>query len=242
MAGIHSAELYETPELQAVTGPALRPGGVELTRRAVSLCTLPAGSPVVDIGCGTGVTLRFLRQQCRFKAVGLDASPAMLTQTRQRFSDMPLMQGTASCLPFPTARLSAVVCECVLSLVADIDGTWQEFHRVLVPGGYLVVADIYLRASEQARRLDSAGVTGCLRGARTRRELINRLNQSGFTLISWEDHSEHLKRLVAQLVFAGVSFSVPGGNGSRSSVTKNRNALRRARPGYFLMVARKRGR
>jgi len=76
MTGTDSPSLYESPALQAVTGPALRPGGLELTRRSLALCDLPAGARVVDIGCGTGVTVHYLRRHCRLRAFGLDAHPA----------------------------------------------------------------------------------------------------------------------------------------------------------------------
>jgi SAM-dependent methyltransferase len=243
MSDSQSPNLYESPTLQAVMGPALRPGGLELSRRALSFCDLPDDSPVVDIGCGTGVTVGFLIRDCRLKACGLERSPAMLGQARNREPDLPLIQGTANRLPFRDNCLSAVLCECVLSLVEDTAGAWYELHRVLRAGGYLVVADVYARAPEHAHLLKSVPVNCCLKGARSREDLADRLHQNGFSLLVWEDHSQDLKRLAAQLAFAGWSLQTFWQNsGACVAVQNPQTIIRRARPGYFLMVALKRGR
>jgi arsenite methyltransferase len=242
MTDTHSPSLYESPALQAVTGPALRPGGLDLTRRALSFCDLPAGARVVDIGCGTGVTVHYLRRHCRLKAFGLDRSSGMLGQARQRNPGLPLMQGEATCLPFGDCRLSAVMCECVLSLMEDTDAALREFCRVLAPGGLLVLADVYARAPDHAGCLTSLSVICCLKGASSRDEMVGRMHRSGFTLLVWEDHSEALKRLAAQLVFAcGSLQALWGATGACASVNEYPSAVHRARPGYFLAVARKEG-
>ncbi len=238
MSDTPAPSLYESPALQAVTGPALRPGGLELTRRALTFCDLPAGARVIDIGCGTGVTAHHLRRHCRLEAFGLDRSSGMLGQARQRDPGLPLVQGIATRLPFGDRRVAAVMCECVLSLVEDPAAALREFNRVLAPGGLLVVADVYARAPDPAEGLTSLPVTCCLKGAKSRDALVDRVQRSGFTLLVWEDHSLALKRLAAQLVFACGSLQAFWGAGSVSAVP---SAAPRARPGYFLAVARKEG-
>lgn len=242
MADQRPPSLYEKPALQAVTGPALRPGGLELTRRALSFCALPAGSRVADIGCGTGATVGYLRRHARFKAVGLDRSAGMLGQARRRQPGLPLMKGEAERLPVGDHCLSAVFCECVLSLVQDMDAAWREIHRVLAPGGLLVLADIYLRTPDPAGGLASLPGTCCLKGARPRNELTERLRRFGFMLLRWEDHSEALKRLAARLAFAcGSLQALWEGTEELAGGKACPSALVSVRPGYFLAVARKEG-
>jgi len=238
MTGPRSPALYESPALQAVTGPALRPGGLELTQRALFFCGLPAGARVIDIGCGTGETLRYLRQHWRLRAVGLDRSPRMLHQARRRVPHLPLVKADAACLPVRDACLSAVLCECVLSLVEDRDAAWREILRVLAPGGLLVLADIYARVPAQAAGPASLPADCCIRGARPRDEWMDRMRRCGLMLLAWEDHSGALKRLAARLVFAYGSLPALWGD-SRVCGEGYSAALRRARPGYFLAVARK---
>jgi arsenite methyltransferase len=242
MNGTHSSSLYESPALQAVTGATLRPGGLALTRRALAFCALPAGARVLDIGCGIGATAHYLRRNCRLKACGLDRSTGMLGHARQRNPGLPLIQGEATHLPIRDRRLSAVMCECVLSLVEDTDAAWREFHRVLAPDGLLVLADVYARAPEHAGSLTPLPGTCCLKGAASREDLLDRMQQFGFTLLVWEDHSEALKRLAAQLVFAcGSLQAFWETTGAGACVNMYPAAVERARPGYFLAVARKEG-
>ena len=241
MSGPSPVRVYEDPGLRAVLGPVLRPGGLELTRRALSFCELPAGLPVADIGCGTGMTTQFLKRKRRLKACGIDLSPVLLDQARRQDAVLPLIRGTANSLPFRPNSLSAVVCECVLSLVEDAAQVWRELHGVLVRGGYLVVTDIYARSPEHAPRLRSAFAACCLRGARSREELVSRLDRTGFDLLVWEDHSGDLKRLAAQLAFAGWPWQTFWlGAGAGFTEAEAHAAIRQARPGYFLMVGRKR--
>ncbi|MFZ0131274.1 MAG: DVU_1556 family methyltransferase [Desulfobacterales bacterium] len=240
MTAMAAPALYESPALQAVTGPALRPGGLELTRRALSFCNLPAGARVADIGCGTGVTAGYLRENCQLESVGVDCSFNLLGQARRRNTGLPLIGARATHLPFGNRRLSGLICECVLSLVEDGAAAWREFARVLAPGGLLVLADVYARVPEHAADLASLPATCCLKGAASRAELVDRMHRSGFTLLVWEDHSHALKLLAARWVFAGGSLGAFwGATDDGAAAETHRTAICRTRPGYFLAVARK---
>jgi SAM-dependent methyltransferase len=196
---------------------------------------------VLDVGCGKGETVRFLREAYRLEAVGLDRSDPMLAGARQETPGLPLVRGEAACLPFRRRSLAAVVCECVLSLVADPVAAWREWARVLVPGGFLILADLYLRTPDRALRPGARPGTCCLQGAGGRSALVDHLRQHGFSPVLWEDHTAFLKHLAARLVFAGLPLaSLWGGHGACAAAA-DPSAIRRARPGYFLAVARKRG-
>jgi arsenite methyltransferase len=233
--------LCESRSFQDLVGPALRPGGLKLTRRGLAFCGLPEGARVLDVGCGKGETVRFLREAYRLEAVGLDHSDRMLAAAREETPGLSLVRGEAACLPFRDRSLSAVVCECVLSLVADPAAAWREWARVLAPGGFLILADLYLRAPGHARRPGSQSGTCCLQGAGSRGELVDHLRRHGFSPVTWEDHTAFLKHLAARLVFAGWPLATLWGSNAACAAGPDPSAIRRARPGYFLAVARKRG-
>ncbi len=240
MADTPYLPFYESTAMLAVGGTTLRPGGLDLTQRALSYCGLPAGARVADIGCGMGATVEHLRRHHRLRAVGLDRSAGMLGRTRQRNSGLPLVKGDAARLPFEDGGLSAVLCECSLTLVDDIDAAWREIRRVLAPGGFLVLTDIYVRAPHPAAGRTTLPGASCLRGAKSRDEIVGRMQRSGFTLLAWEDHSEALKRLAAELVLACGSLQALWGTvGSPGDATACATAVRQARIGYFLSVARR---
>ena len=105
--------VYESEQLRSITGPAIRPGGFELTEKGVSLCRLPKNAYVLDVGCGAGATTEYLIARHGLKAFGLDLSELLLGEGLRRNRCLPLIRGDASFIPVSDARLSAVFCECV---------------------------------------------------------------------------------------------------------------------------------
>ena len=57
----------------------IRPGGLALTLRAVNLACLGPGSRVLDIGSGTGATLRYLVDHS-FEAAGVEPSAILVKE------------------------------------------------------------------------------------------------------------------------------------------------------------------
>ena len=225
---------YNIPEkLRAITGDAIRPGGLALTERAADFCGFSKGAEIVDIGCGFGTTLNHLRNSRGFRVCGIDISVRMLSESRGQ----PVMQASADSLPFGAGAFDGVFCECVLSLLPGPENALREFHRVLRPGGYLVSSEVYLRNPGPR---SSSPFSSCLSGATTQPERITQVKDHGFELLLWEDHSGYLKEMAAQIVWT---------LGSREELMKlffpgafsscDREAIQRARPGYFLLIARK---
>ena len=58
-------------ETRGGCGMCERPGGFELTDRALALARLSAGARVLDVGCGLGASVAHLVDHCGLRAVGL---------------------------------------------------------------------------------------------------------------------------------------------------------------------------
>ena len=121
--------LYQQEALRAVTGETIRPGGFALTDRAMALCKMTEGGKVLDVGCGTGASVRYLRKKYHLHAVGLDASAGLLLEGHESNPEIPLARATASSMPIGDGRLAGILCECVLSLTCDPLAVLREFHR-----------------------------------------------------------------------------------------------------------------
>lgn len=196
---------YESEAVRAVTGPTIRPGGLELTRRVAEYCRLNPGDRILDVGCGAGATVGFLNRHMNVRAVGMDLSALLLAEARQDDPEISVLRRSALALPVNGRCLAAVYCECVFSLIPAPMVALDEFSRVLQPDGYLVITDPYRRTGVIPDLL-TAGSGGCLRGAVARKTMLHRTQTAGLSLCLWEDHSDLLNVLAARLVWAGISL------------------------------------
>lgn len=223
--------LHESPSLRAVTGLPLRPGGFHLTERGVSRCDFIPGARIADVGCGAGVSVCHLRERFQFRAMGFDITAKLMGNDKSS-TTFPFGIARAEELPLQDGCCDGVLCECVLSLTWQPELVLKEFSRVLRPGGFLIQSDVYalVRDEQCSGILTSGNKTSS--SLLTRDDIESFLVDAGFDLVSWEDHTNRLKELAAQLILSCCSDT---------DFLDSVRALfaRRARPGYYLLVAKK---
>jgi arsenite methyltransferase len=232
--------LYEQSPLLEVTGDTIRPGGLALTDRALEFCALRRGSRVLDAGCGPAASIEHLRVKYQLTAVGLDPSELLLRSGRRRDPSARLIQSPGEYLPIAARRFEAVLTECSLSVMRDSERALAEFWRVLRSGGYLILSDIYARTPAGIDTLRCLPLDSCLCGARPQREIIDRVEQHGFKIRLWEDHTQVLNAFAAQLIWSNGSLQQFWCRAtSGASAADIQTAIAQARPGYYLLIARK---
>ncbi|MFE4951364.1 class I SAM-dependent methyltransferase [Leifsonia sp. NPDC056665] len=112
-----------------------RPALVELAGDVV-------GRRILDVGCGSGPTLADLRERGAI-VTGVDASAGMLEQARARLgtgADLR-MADLAEPLPFDDGTFDDVIASQVLHYLEDWGPALAELHRVVRPGGRLIVSE-----------------------------------------------------------------------------------------------------
>jgi SAM-dependent methyltransferase len=232
---------YDLPAWRSAPDGQLRPGGLALTDRAIALCGLPRGARVWDIGCGLGVTVERLIVEHGLDAAGVDWSPDLLRAGGERSPGLPLRCATGADLPCPTGALDGVLLECSWSAMArHADGATPdpivaECRRVLRPGGRLAITDLYARAAAPPGPAPLGDA--CWSEMPTEPEIRAELTRHGFTVEVWEDHSVALREFAARLILEWGSLTPLLGAGA--AAPDARAALAAARPGYFLLVARR---
>ncbi len=129
--------------------------GEEYRKRALLGVGLSTGMRVLDVATGTGLVLRSAAELSGHPSlvVGLDPSQGMLFECRRRCA-APLIQGVGEQLPFASGRFDVVSMGYGLRHVADLHALFDEFRRVLKPGGCLLILELTQPKSRAGRRLN----------------------------------------------------------------------------------------
>ena len=110
--------------------------------QALKRAQLAAGAEVLDVGIGTGLVARealtLIGPQGRL--VGVDPSPGMMDEVA--LPGVELVCGKAEALPRESASSDFVSMGYALRHITDVAAAFSEFHRVLRPGGRLLVLEI----------------------------------------------------------------------------------------------------
>ncbi|MCC3430506.1 MAG: methyltransferase domain-containing protein [Microcoleus sp. PH2017_04_SCI_O_A] len=105
---------------------------------------LPAGTTVLDVGCGIGGSSRILAQDYKFAVTGITISPQQVKRAQELTSpdlDLQFRVDDAMALSFPDASFDVVWSIEAGPHMPDKAVFAKELMRVVKPGGVLVVAD-----------------------------------------------------------------------------------------------------
>jgi len=242
----------------------IRPGGEALTKKAVEIAKLTAGTKALDVGCGEGDTVAMLADTFEFDATGVDASSKIIDKGRARHQGLDLRRMEAEFLDFESKIFDAVFMECGLSVFRLQDDAAFEAYCVLKPGGTLIISDLFVKnpdpeavskmikeADEKASRPKREGACGdnekpsyvMLDGAFVVDELIGMLEETGFVLEHFSDESGSLAGFAAQAIMGHGSleeyFKAVVPEGEDPSAYCPCAAFKAKNLGYFLMVLKK---
>lgn len=108
---------------------------------AIIAAVLAAWSPpqeVLDVGCGTGYTMKGLAAM-GYHCTGVEPAQAMIAIARQENPDIRIEQADATQLPFADQQFDIVLSIEVLRYLRDRTTCLREMARVLKPGGVCIV-------------------------------------------------------------------------------------------------------
>lgn len=128
--------------------------GESYRRRALRNAGLEAGMRILDVATGTGLMLRSAAAMSGENglAVGLDPCVAMLRECQQSCV-APLIRGIGEFLPFADSSFHMLSMGYALRHVADLRALFEEYRRVLKPGGKLLILEMTPRQSAVGRWL-----------------------------------------------------------------------------------------
>ncbi|MBI1818249.1 MAG: methyltransferase domain-containing protein [Deltaproteobacteria bacterium] len=144
-------------------------------RRVLDLAAVCDGETVLEVAVGTGLLFaELLRYNPHGRNQGIDLTPAMLERARTRAArsgatNWRLSEGDAGALDFPAGSFDVVLNCYMFDLLpeADFERVLSEFHRVLRPGGRVIIASLAPAESvtyklwQRLYRINPGWVGGC---------------------------------------------------------------------------------
>jgi ubiquinone/menaquinone biosynthesis C-methylase UbiE len=137
---VQSAYARWAPIYDAVCGPIMVNG-----RRAAAMAARKHGGRILEVGVGTG--LSFDDYDASTEITGIDVSPSMLAKARAKMATgrYPHVEAVhlmdAHALTFADATFDCVVAQFVITLVENPEQVLSECHRVVKPGGRIILVN-----------------------------------------------------------------------------------------------------
>ena len=110
--------------------------------------TQSSSAQLLDVAIGTAdLTIEILRQRKASHITGIDLSRKMMAIGEQKVSKLGYQDlvtfdyGSAQAMPYADASFDAVTCAYGVRNFADMDEGLSEMHRVLRPGGELMILE-----------------------------------------------------------------------------------------------------
>lgn len=186
--GYSDADLCGVPEGANLGAGCGNPTAIESLRE---------GEVVVDLGSGAGMDA-FLAARAvgpTGRVVGVDMTDAMLEKARANarkagIENVEFRKGRIEELPLEDGSADVILSNCVVNLSPEKDRVYREAHRVLRPGGRLMVSDLVLERPLPSELLDGVeAYVGCVGGASLRDRYLQTIRDAGFRGVRIERES-----------------------------------------------------
>jgi phosphatidylethanolamine/phosphatidyl-N-methylethanolamine N-methyltransferase len=137
---VETAYARWAPIYDAVCGPVMVQG-----RRAAAEAARAVGGRILEVGVGTG--LSFDDYDASTEITGIDLCAPMLAKARAKMASgrypyvKDVLEMDAHQLTFADATFDCVVAQFVITLVANPEQVLSECHRVVKPGGRIILVN-----------------------------------------------------------------------------------------------------
>jgi len=154
----------------------------------VGLADLREGETVLDLGSGGGIDCLLAAEKVgpKGKVIGVDMSEEMIKLAKKNAEKMKVKNvefrlGDMETLPVEDETIDAIISNCVINLAPDKQRVFNEAHRVLKPGGRVMISDI-VTEKQLPKWLQKSleAYAACVGGALKEKEYIEKIKQAGF--------------------------------------------------------------
>ncbi|HOO54114.1 MAG TPA: arsenite methyltransferase [Methanothrix sp.] len=163
----------------------------------IALASIREGETVLDLGSGAGFDCFLASKKVgpKGRVVGVDMTEEMVARAMANASEggyknVEFRLGEIEKLPVEDGSVDLIISNCVINLVPDKMAAFKEAHRVLKPGGRLMVSDIVLLGElPDFIRESVEAYVGCVSGAAKKGDYLDSIRSAGFEDVRVIDES-----------------------------------------------------
>jgi SAM-dependent methyltransferase len=157
-----------------------------------ALADLEFGETVLDLGSGAGIDVFLAAKKVgeHGRVIGVDLTEDMVARGRRLalehgFGNVEFRLGDIEHLPVDSGSVDVVLSNCVINLTSDKLASFKEVHRVLRPGGRILVADLVTVGGLPPEvRASATAWADCLAGAMEKEAYLETIRRAGFAEVA----------------------------------------------------------
>ena len=113
------------------------------------LKSIPKGSRVLDVGCGTAHLTNWIKEK-GFEVYGIEPSQKMYDLAVTNFPEIEIKKGISSDIPYPDNYFDLIVCFEVMRYLDKKENiaSYKEIYRVLIRNGSFFVTQVNLFSTD----------------------------------------------------------------------------------------------
>jgi arsenite methyltransferase len=164
-----------------------------------ALADLKVGETVLDLGSGAGIDVFLAAHKVGEpgRVIGVDMTEDMVARGQQLarehgFTNVEFRQGDIEHLPVAAGTVDVVISNCVINLTPDKLASFTEIHRVLKPGGRILISDLVTAGDlPEYVRASAAAWADCLAGAMEKETYLETIRRAGFADVTAVSESSY---------------------------------------------------
>ena len=153
-----------------------------------ALAELQSGETVLDLGAGAGIDVFLAARKVgeKGRVIGVDMTADMVAKGtalagEHGYSNVEFRLGEIEHLPVEAGSVDVIISNCVINLTPDKLASFKSAHRVLKPGGRVLISDLVTEGPIPADiRQSFAAWADCLAGAMDKEDYLQTIRQAGF--------------------------------------------------------------
>lgn len=165
------------------------------------------GETVVDLGSGAGLDLLIASKKVgpTGYVIGIDMTDAMIAKARENIekagvTNVEIRKGLIEKLPVDDSSVDWIISNCVINLSPEKSNVFSEIHRVLKPGGKILISDIVVEDLPEWLRQDDMLYSACVAGAVSEDEYIAGLRESGLDDVKVQERLVYQKDQIKSFI------------------------------------------